>query len=434
MKNRIKRQVAFSPSVTEAKLEERLVLSSTNTVTPSASPAPFFSSVVIGNPIHAKTVAQLRSAYAREVALTAVNLRSVVGAEIGQLFANGAVPTQQQLTDFNAGVQGALDATALQLSNEASLLPGSNTSLVPGIQNALLGSGSSSLSSQLTAALQSSRDTASAARLQSAFARDIIAAPRQITSQLNQFFASNNLSQLSVNSSGQQIPLSQFMGGQVVSQLSNTLGSLAQSFSTVANSILFPNGTTSTPSSDLVTAFDTQASNALNTASFELGSSLSTFNGFSSVISQIDPMLSGSASNLNSLASTLQNLPFGGTGFDSAVTSAFNTGFTNLLTPINSFLGMTSQTQSISVLPTSGFTNPFSSQFSGSSFSNGFNSGFASDTSSGFVGFGSAPSAFNTNFGTGFDNIVSSATQGMGLTTISLGTTGTAGGVVFQTR
>jgi hypothetical protein len=138
----------------------------------------------------------------------------------------------------------------------------------------------------------------------------------------NQFFASNNLSHLSVNSSGQQIPLTQLMGGQVVSQLSNTLGSLAQSFSTVANSTLFPNGTTSTPSSDLVTAFDTQASNALNTAAFELGSSLSTFNGFSSVISQIDPMLSGSASNLNSLASALQNLPFGGTGFDSAVTGA----------------------------------------------------------------------------------------------------------------
>jgi hypothetical protein len=433
MKNRTKSHVAFCPSVTEAKLEERLVLSSTNTVTPPASPAPFFSSVVIGNPIHAKTVAQLRTAYAREVALTAVNLRSGVGAEIGQLFANGAVPTQQQLTDFNAGVQGELDATALQLSNQASLLPGSNTSLVPGIQNALLGSDSNSLSSRLTAALQSSRNTASAARLQSAFAHAIIAAPRQITSQLNQFFASNNLSQLSVNSSGQHISLSQFMGGQVVSQLSNTLGSLAQSFPTVATSMLFPNGTTSLPGQDLLSAFDTQATNALTTVAFQLGSSLSMFGGFSNVVSQIQPMLFGSTTNLNSLSSSLQNLSFGGTGLDSEVTSVFNTGFNNLLTPVNSFLGIATQGQSNSVLPTTGFTSPFSSQFTGSSFNNGFNNGFATDTNSGFVGFGTAPSAFNTNFGTGFNNAVTTASQGLGISPIFLGTQGTAGGVKFET-
>ena len=142
--------------------------------------------------------------------------------------------------------------TALQLSSQASLLPGSGTRLVSGIQNALLGSGPTSLSSQLSSVLQSSRNTASALKLQSAFARDIIATPRQISSQLNKFFASTNLSQLSVNSSGQHISISQFMGGQVVSQLSNTLGSLAQSFPAVATSMLFPNSTTSMPSQDLL--------------------------------------------------------------------------------------------------------------------------------------------------------------------------------------
>ena len=432
--SRLKKRFGFCPSTIDARLEQRIVLSSANSVTPLAAPPPFFSSVVIGNPSPAKTVAQLRNAYTREVALTTVNLRSAFANEIDQLYANGNVPTQQQLTDFNANLQGALDATALQLSSQASLLPGSGTRLLSGIQNALLGSGPTSLSSQLSSVLQSSRNTASALKLQSAFARDIIATPRQISSQLNNFFASTNLSQLSVNSSGQHISISQFMGGQVVSQLSNTLGSLAQSFPAVATSMLFPNGTTSMPSQDLLSAFNSQATNALTTVAFQLGSSLSVFGGFSNVVSQIQPMLFGSATNLNSLWSSLQNLSFGSTGFDSAVTSAFNTGFNNLLTPVNSFLGMATQSQSNSVLPSTGFTSPFSSQFTGSSFNNGFNDGFATNTNSGFVGFGTAPSAFNTNFGSGFNNAVSTASQGIGISPISLGTTGTAGGVGFQSR
>jgi hypothetical protein len=434
MNTRLKKRGRFCPSTTEAGLEERIVLSSANSVTPPAVPPPFFSSVVIGNPSPVKTVAQLRNAYKRDIALTTVNLRSALANEIGQHYANGNVPTQQQLTDFNAKLQGALDATALQLSTQASLLPGSGTQLVSGIQDALLGSASISLSSQLSSVLQSSRNTASAVRLQSAFARDIIAMPRQIGSQFNKFFASTNLSQLSVNSSGQHISLNQFMGGQVVSHLSNTLGSLAQSFPTVATSMLFPNGTTSMPSQDLLSAFNTQATNALATVAFQLGSNLSTFGHFSNVASQIQPMLFGSTTNLNSLSSSLQNLSFGSTGFDSAVNSAFNTGFNNLLTPVNSFLGMATQGQSSSVLPTTGLTSPFSSQFTGSSFNNGFNNGFATDTNSGFVGFGTAPSAFNTNFGTGFNNAVSTASQGLGVSSISLGTTGTAGGVGFQSQ
>jgi hypothetical protein len=89
------------------------------------------------------------------------------------------------------------------------------------------------------------------------------------------------------------------------------------------------------------------------------------------------------------------------------------------------------QGQSSSVWPTSGFTSPFGSQFTGSSFENGFNNGFATDTKSGFVGLGTAPSAFNTNVGTGFNNTVSTVSQGLGLV---LGSTGTTDGVQSQSR
>ena len=69
-------------------------------------------------------------------------------------------------------------------------------------------------------------------------------ASQQTVSQINNFFNTTPVNQLSVNASGQRIPLEQFLGGQLVSQVGNTLGSLAQSFPNVANAALFPNGTT----------------------------------------------------------------------------------------------------------------------------------------------------------------------------------------------
>src|SRR5262249_52759544 len=161
-----------------------------------------------------------------------------------------------------------------------------------------------------------------------------------------------------------------------------------------------PNGTTGTPSQSALNAFTTQVNNALGTAVFQLGSALSLFPGSSSAIAQLQPMLFGGAANsTNSLLAALQNLPFGSTGFTTAVSNAFGNAFQSFATPLGSFFQMPAQ--STLTLPTSGFTSPFGSQFSGSSFNNGFNNGFATGTNIGFIGFGQAPSAFNTNFGTG---------------------------------
>jgi hypothetical protein len=72
-------------------------------------------------------------------------------------------------------------------------------------------------------------------------------------------------------------------------------------------------------------------------------------------------------------------------------------------------------------LPTSGFTSPFGTAFTGSAFFNGFNNGFATGTTPGFIGFGMAPTAFNTNFGTGFNNAVSSFNQNLGFSPVNSG-------------
>ncbi|MGO9462780.1 MAG: hypothetical protein ACLQVF_01265, partial [Isosphaeraceae bacterium] len=309
---RRRNRTAFHPSVTEATLENRLVLSSASTVvTPPPAPPPVYSAVVIRGPVQWTTVGQLRTAYAGQVQLATLDLRNAAALQIRELYANGSDPTTQQLADFNASLQGTIDATALQLSSQASLLPGSATRLVPAIQNSLLGSSSTSLSSVLSSALKSSRNTGSAPRLQSVIGQDIVDfLPRRITPELNTYFSTTNLNQAAVNGNGQRIPLTQFMAGQVVNQLRDTLGTLAQSFPNVANSVLYPNGSTSNPTQQLFDQFGVQSRSALSTVALQLASSLSLFPGSSSVLSQIEPMLAGSSTDTTGLLASIEVLPY----------------------------------------------------------------------------------------------------------------------------
>jgi hypothetical protein len=248
------------------------------------------------------------------------------------------------------------------------------------------------------------------------------------------------------------------MGNQLLNQVGNTFGLLSQTFPSVANSILFPNGTNVAPTQAAVNQFNTAVGNALATAAFQLGSGLSVFPGSSGVISQLQPLLFGTgngtfnngassaATGINttggtfnpgasgagtgignsassaatgiagnafsSLVSALQGLPFGSTGFNTAVNNAFGSAFQNLVTPLGQFFQMNGLSNM--TLPTNGFTSPFGSAFTGNTFFDGFNNGFATGTTPGFIGFGTAPTSFNTNFGTGFNNMVSNFNTSVG--------------------
>jgi len=473
-----RKRFAFRPTVTEASLEGRLVLSSgagTITaavgspqvmvvtpptelapagVTPAPAPSPIGARAA-ARALHPMTLAQVRKDYRTQVRVAARDLRTAIQTQVGQLYANGATPTAQQLADFNASVAGARDATALRLSAQAALLPNSGTRLVPAIQNAILGSGPRSLASRLTALAQSGQLSGTTGASARALTRLLNTSTVQTNAQLNNFFNTTPVNRLSVNSAGQRIPLGQFIGGQILNQAANTFGALAQSFPTVANSMLFPNGATGTPTQAALNAFTSQSGNALGTAAFVLGSDLSLFPNTSSVVTQLQPMLFGAANGtgtattnaINSLAATLGGLQFGSTGFNTAVSNAFGTAFQSLATPIAQFFGITGPTNT--VLPTSGLTSLFGTPFTGSSFFNGFNNGFATGTNTGFIGFGMTPTAFNTSFGTGFNNSVTSFNTGLGfnqlvgagsgVTGIGSGTntgigsgtiTGTGGGIV----
>jgi hypothetical protein len=158
---------------------------------------------------HHLTVRKLRAAYAKQVRTATRDLKAAIRADIAQLNASGTAPTAQQMADFQASVAGALDATALRLSTQASLLPNSAAQLVPAIQNGILGSSSTSLASRLTALMNSGQLAGSARSL----TQVLNSANRQAISQINSFFNTTPVNSLSVNSSGQHIPLAQFLGG-----------------------------------------------------------------------------------------------------------------------------------------------------------------------------------------------------------------------------
>jgi hypothetical protein len=411
---------AFRPSLGDSSLEDRLVLSAaaTGTVqtltvpaTPPPAPAPVSP---------ARAVAQVRRALLQQARSLATDVRTAINDQVTALYANGK-PTTQQVADFNAEVMGIANAAALRLSGQAALLPASSGRLIPGIQDALLGSGSNSLISRIRSFAASGRTGASASSLQAAVTRQLDATLRVANARFGNYFTTTNLNRLSVDQGGGRIPLRQFMGNQLLGQVGNMLGVFAQNFPNVSTSALFPNGTIDvnglpiTPSQDALGAFNLQASNALQAAAFQLGNGLSIFPGASQAASQIRPILFGSGVGSTSLASSLRNFQFGSSGFNSAVTNAFNSSFQSIGGVLNPFLGL--QSQSSMTLPTSGFTSLFGPDFTGSNFASGFNNGFLAAPATGFIGFGQAPATFNSNFGTGFNTFASGLNTDFGFGT-----------------
>jgi hypothetical protein len=399
--------IAFRPSLDDSSLETRLVLSTGRLAMMAHANA--------GTAIQTHLVL---SALRNQNRAAANHLRGMIDNQVAQLFANGT-PTAQQRADFNAQVSGEVLASAFQLSSQDSLLPGS-TRLVSRLQGSLLGNAPNSFLTRVQNLSQSPFMGASSMRLQNAMTRQLNASFGANGARLNNFLATTPINRLSVNQARQRIPLQQFMGSQIVNQLGNTLGSLAQSFNTNANSSLFANGvTTATPANQI--ALLNQTGNALGTAAFQLGSDVALF-PFNS--RTVGPGLQSAlfANTPTSLFNQLQSLPNINTAFNTAASTAFNNGFTNLVTPLNSFFNVPTTAQTLS-LPTSAFTNVIGPSFN--NIANGFSDGFGS----GFMGFGTAPTTFNTNFGTGFNGFVTTmnASNGFSVPTVNTLPTGVIG-------
>lgn len=472
-----KNRIAFRPQLDDGRLEERVVLNAAAAGAPWAS----YLQAGMGGPtgqssqtsqLQSPNLAgrinrpglgplaqarQLNMLYRQQIRNTQQTLQQYARTQIANAYGNAANLgadgrlTLQARTSLQNNLNGALDAVAYQLSSQAALLPGAtNGNLLSNIQDGLLGARRNSLSSRIATALNSGRFGRSQAMLQNVLDRQIAGSLMGNSMQLGNFLRSTPLANLSVDAtSGQRIPISQFMSNQAAQQINNTLGTLANNIGPLAQSTLF-DPTTGAFNSQAVGGFQQQFGNALNTAAFQAGNLLSLFPNSSSVRSQLGTAFFDNGVNAttglpntsfaNSLAgvfptSTGTNTsPFTSDVFNTGFQNGFTNAFQNFSTPLNNFFGIQPTTGTgTSMLPTgffqSGATFPsvFGSQF-GSNFNNGFNNGFLTN-GSGLPGFGTAPTGFNNDFGTGFSNFITSTSGGLGPYPTSFlgGGTGTTG-------
>jgi len=223
-----KNRVAFRPSVGDACLEDRLEMAILAGV--PRTPSALVSTAQAGTGQQGTmSLQQIRQAFVQQFRAANRDLLQLIGNEITLAYRNGT-PSAQQLADLNAQINGAVNATAFRLSSQAALLPNGSARLVPAIQNALLGSRTNGLLGRIQALTQSSRATSSIQSLQNAVGRQLNAVAQGNLNQLARFFNTTSLNRLSVDTTGNRIPLQQFLGRQVITQFGNTLGGLSQSF------------------------------------------------------------------------------------------------------------------------------------------------------------------------------------------------------------
>lgn len=283
--------MTFRPDLDGVRLEDRVVLSARGVT--AAQVAAFATgnsgnSNNSGNPNSSSnlTASQVRNGYAASLQNTANGLRQYVNTQTAALYANGATPTAEQLANFRAQVAGAVNAAAFTVSSQAALVPNATRGVVPAIQNAILGNCNNSLISRINAVTSQNRNTGSASSMEAAVGRQLDNSINSVRSIFMRYFNAAPLNRLSVDASGNRIGLQQYLGNRVISQYSNSLGSLANSFPNVAQSALFANGSTGTPSQAAMNGFNTQYTNALGVITAQLGNNLSLFQNSSSVLPQ----------------------------------------------------------------------------------------------------------------------------------------------------
>jgi len=431
-----KQRNGFRPSLNDASLEERTVMASGSVGVASlmggaAQLRPMAAQVhaqANTQTVTARDIAQTRAAYAAAFRNAFNTFRFYTTAQINQLYANGR-PTAQQFNDFKSNLAGSLNALALNLSSQYMLLPGSSSQLASNLQTALLGNGRNSLASQINNLNFGAANTSSARSLQNFFNNTTNSSFNQNGLGLNNFFNTTAFNRLSVDQNGNRIPLAQFQTNQLLNQFGNSLGLIANNFSsnTPSNSVLFPNGMTDAqgnpiaPNSAALGQFASQYRNALSTAAFQLNNGLAAIPGSSNFGGTLTNTLQNSLFGNGTAATpglfgSLGNLPFGQPNFSTAANNAFNTSFNNLAGNLSDMFGVVARPANGFTLPTNNFTNPFGSNFAGNTFNAGFNNGFSTNGNAGFFGFGTAPNTFNTNFGTGFNNFTAAGLTNSGFT------------------
>lgn len=453
MRNGQQQRRRFRPSLEGSTLEERVVLDGSLGMTRRAVAAAVMPVMRARQTTVSSTLTrrELLRAYRTQLQAATNELRQYIRNQLAQLYANGR-PTADQLATFRDQIGGGVNATAFRLSSQLALLPRATERLIARVQDNLIASNPNGLLGRFNQLLNSGL-TQSPNRLANALDRAVTGANSRDLGQLTQFLGTSPIYRNAIDPiTGQTIPLQQYMAQQAIFQFGNTLGSLANSFPTVANSALFQNGVISTDPA-IQGAFATQLTNAVSLAANQLANNLAVFPNNASlfpgsgtnVLSPISQALfgggtagggtgGGTGGVTSNLFSALGQIPTTGTSseFFQGVNTAFTNAFQNVNGVLNPFFGTTALPGASQALPTGPFWNPFQASFS--NLGNGFNAGFGS----GFIGFGGPGSNVPASFGLGFHAMLEGQNTGFGFTNpgftgFGLTTTGTGTGTGLGT-
>lgn len=391
MRTSKRRRPIFRPTMIEARLEERVVMSGGG---PRAGVEVAAST---GN----LSVRELRGAFRDQFREALRTLRREIRLSVDEFFADPQ-RNLNTLTDLNAQIEGAINATAFRLSAQDALLPNSESQLLPRMQRALLGNGPRSLVSQVRSLLDSEVRSGTLARGQQEFTTLLDRSFSGEFRRLNNFFDTRRIRELSTNAAGQAIPLRQFLGDRLRTQLGNSLGSFAQGVNRLAATTLFPNGAITTTAEELL-AFQPQIVSALGTSAFQLGSGLALFDELNpNIQTDFQNSFFGSAPTFDSIFNGIPSLPTDSGLFPESMSRLVSNAFSGSLETFNEDFGLQ---PIIDALPTGSIPGLFTPGVAGFGF--GFNDGFGT----GFVGLGQPRpgqgSLFNPSMGAGFANIVS---------------------------
>jgi len=459
-----KNRLAFRPALNDIRLEDRVVLN-------AARPSALIAGVAEARQ-ERLALRQIQQSYLRQIRTTQTFLTQFASDQAAMLAGtpqnwgpDGRL-TQEALGNYSNALAGGLNATTFRLASQVSLLPNS-LHVGTGIQDGMIGLQANSLASRISKLIGSPRAYTAPWALQNLVNRDINQTFNANVNALGRYFRSTPVGRLAIDpTTGQRIPVSQFLGEQAVTQINNIFGSFANSVGDIAAQTIFDAQGNFNPAG--VQTFEQLYAQALGTAGNQIAGVLSLFPNGDSLAAQLQQGLFAigndpatglpNVSLLNALINSLpapeppapaapiamalvvgpqssvtppigaQQGPLDLSQFRTTFQSNFTPAFQNLMTPVNSFFG----TPQPAGLPTgffqSGaiFPNVFNSPFTGTTFNSGFNNGFLT-SGSGFPGFGIAPSNFPSSFGTGFNGLVQSMNSPFGLTVPTLFNSGVGG-------
>ena len=197
-----KKRNAFLPSLTESGLEDRLVLTPPGWFTRRLTSRP---SRRVGPPRPRSTISpprgRPRSTYARQSQDRLQRPHRGHRQRGRPALFDGRADRAQQAT-FRASIAGAVDATALRLSSQEALPARDQHPTDPRVQNALLGSGATSLMSRLQAIASSARTTVTSYVLTNTLNRALTGSFATTRAGLVNYFGTTPFNRVSVDTTG----------------------------------------------------------------------------------------------------------------------------------------------------------------------------------------------------------------------------------------